>query len=141
MSAKDRAKILKDLKARRKLQKRMREIRKGRPRFLRYLSWRFWKFERHEYWRKPKGNDNKMRLQLKGYPPIVKFGYGSPAEIRYLHPSGLMPVIISNAKELERLDPSKHIIYIASNVGLKKRIELVKAAREKGFRIANPGAA
>ncbi len=123
------------LKERRKLQAKI--MKKNKPVFRRYLSWRFWKFERREYWRKPKGNDSKMRLQLKGYPPIVKAGYGTSREIRGLHPSGLKPVIISNAKELEKLDPAKHIVVISSTVGLRKRLAIVEAAREKGLRIAN----
>ena len=125
------------LRERRKLQRRLFK-RRDKPEFRRYLSWRFWKFERREYWRKPKGNDNKMRLQLKGYPPIVKVGYGTDAELRGLHPSGYEPVRVSNVKELDNLDPSRHIIIIASTVGLRKRLQLVEAARAKGFRIANP---
>jgi large subunit ribosomal protein L32e len=132
--------VLAQLRERRKLQEKLRKARSGKPEFLRYLSWRFWKFERREYWRKPKGIDNKMRLQLKGYPPIVKSGYGTDSELRGLHPSGLEPVIISNAKELESLDPARHIVYIASTVGLRKRLELVRIAREKGFKVANAGA-
>jgi len=134
-----REEAIRALRLRRSLQRRMRIIRDNRPKFLRYLSWRFWKFERHEYWRKPKSNDNKMRLQLKGYPPIVKIGYGSPAEIRYLHPSGLEPVVVFNVKELSSLDPKKHIIYIGSNVGLRKRMEILRVAQERGFKIANAG--
>jgi len=125
------------LRERRKLQRRMERERRSRPRFLRYLSWRFWKFERREYWRKPKGNDNKMRLQLKGYPPIVKVGYRTPSELRGLHPSGLEPVVVHSKGELEGLDPSRHIVYIASTVGLRKRLELIKAAKERGLRVAN----
>ncbi len=132
--------VLAQLRERRKLQEKLRKVRSGKPEFLRYLSWRFWKFERREYWRKPKGIDDKMRLQLKGYPPIVKSGYGTDSELRGLHPSGLEPVIISNAKELESLDPARHIVYIASTVGLRKRLELVRIAREKGFKVANAGA-
>jgi large subunit ribosomal protein L32e len=135
-----REEILASLKERRRLQRRMWRERSSRPVFLRYLSWRFWKFERHEYWRKPKGNDNKMRLQLKGYPPIVKIGYGTPSDIRGLHPSGLEPVVIHNERELEGLDPERHIVYIASTVGLRKRLELIRAAQERGFRVANAGA-
>ncbi len=123
------------LKARRSLQRRIAGKRK--PRFLRYLSWRFWKFERREYWRKPKGNDNKMRLQVKGYPPIVKSGYGTPGDIRGLHPSGLKPVIVNNARELEDLKPGEHIVYIASSVGLRKRLEIRRRARELGLKVAN----
>lgn len=129
------------LRERRRLQERLRRARSGKPVFLRYLSWRFWKFERREYWRKPKGNDSKMRLQIKGYPPIVKSGYGTDSELRGLHPSGLEPVVVSSAKELEALDPARHIVYIAGTVGLRKRLELVKVAREKGFKVANAGAA
>ncbi|BAN89729.1 50S ribosomal protein L32e [Aeropyrum camini] len=110
---------------------------KSRRRFLRYLSWRFWKFERRDYWRKPKGNDNKMRLQLKGYPPIVKVGYRTPRSIRGLHPSGLEPVVVSSVKELEGLSPERHIVYIASGVGLRKKQEIKRAALEKGLRVAN----
>lgn len=123
------------LRERRKLQRRI--AAKKKPVFRRYLSWRFWKFERREYWRKPKGNDNKMRLQLKGYPPVVKVGYGTPKEVRGLHPSGLEPVRVYNVKDLEGLDPSKHIVIIASTVGLKKRLQIVEAARARGLRVAN----
>ena len=135
-----RREVLAKLREQRKLQREIRKARSGRPVFRRYLSWRFWKFERREYWRKPKGIDNKMRLQLKGYPPIVKVGYRTDSSVRGLHPSGLEPVVVSNVKELESLDPARHIVYIASNVGLRKRIELVRAARERGFKVANAGA-
>ncbi len=129
------------LKEKRRLQARMRKERYGRPRFLRYLSWRFWKFERREYWRKPKGNDNKMRLQIKGYPPIVKVGYRTPRDIRGLHPSGLKPVWVSSPAELEKVDPEKHIVYIASTVGLRKRLQIIEKARQMGIKIANAGGA
>ncbi len=135
---KRRAEVLEKLRALRKLQRRIQA--KPRRVFLRYLSWRFWKFERHWYWRKPKGIDNKMRLQLKGYPPIVKVGYGTPGDIRGLHPSGLKPVVVSSVRDLEGLDPEKHLVYIASTVGLRKKAQILKAAREKGFRVANAGA-
>jgi len=135
-----REEVLAALREKRKMQKRMLRERRSRPVFLRYLSWKFWKFERREYWRKPKGIDNKMRLQLKGYPPIVKVGYRTPADIRGLHPSGLEPVVVHNEKELESLDPKRHIVYIASTVGLRKRLELIRAAQERGFRVANAGA-
>jgi large subunit ribosomal protein L32e len=78
-----------------------------------------------------------MRLQLKGYPPIVKVGYGSEAELRHLHPSGYEPARVSSLRDLENLDPKRHIVIIASQVGLRKRLQLVEAARAKGFRIAN----
>ncbi len=135
-----REEVLRALRERRRLQRRMWRERRSRPVFLRYLSWRFWKFERREYWRKPKGNDNKMRLQLKGYPPIVKVGYRTPSSFRGLHPSGLEPVVVHSERDLEGLEPGRHIVYIASTVGLRKRLELIRAARERGLRVANAGA-
>ncbi|MCE4610658.1 MAG: 50S ribosomal protein L32e [Desulfurococcales archaeon] len=132
-----RRRVIEKLRELRRLQKKLAGRKKGKPEFLRYLSWKFWKFERREYWRKPKGIDNKMRLQLKGYPPIVKSGYGSDSSMRGLHPSGLKPVVISSPRELEGLDPEKHIIYIASTVSVKKAMELRRLAEARGFRVAN----
>ncbi|MEM1873350.1 MAG: 50S ribosomal protein L32e [Acidilobaceae archaeon] len=126
------------LEALRELRRRQEEIKKKeKPDFVHYHHYRYWKFERRDSWRKPKGKDNKVRLEIKGYPPKVKSGYGTPEDIRGLHPSGLEPVVVSSVKDLEKLDPSRHIIYIASAVGLRKRAELVAVAEERGFRVAN----
>ncbi|MGC8557266.1 MAG: eL32 family ribosomal protein, partial [Fervidicoccus sp.] len=54
-----------------------------------------------------------------------------------VHPSGLRPVVIESRSQLENLDPKIHIVYLSSKLGLKKKIELMKLAREKGLRIAN----
>ena len=101
-----------------RLRKRMNA---KRPAFYRHLWWKFSKFDL--VWRKPKGNDNKMRLQLKGYPPIVKVGYRGPRAVRGLHPTGREIVIVHNVSELERVDKEAQIVYIARTVGKKKRIQ------------------
>ncbi len=113
------------------------KLKRKKPEFLRWLWWKFAKFQNNLKWKRPRGKDNKMRLKLKGYPPLVSVSYSMPSDLRFLHPSGLVPVTVSSVKDLEKLDPSKHIVYISSTVGLKKRIELVKLAKEKGFKVAN----
>ncbi len=113
------------------------KLKRKKPEFLRWLWWKFAKFQNNLKWKRPRGKDNKMRLKLKGYPPLVSVSYSMPSDLRFLHPSGLAPVTVSSARDLEKLDPSKHIVYISSTVGLRKRIELVKLAKEKGFKVAN----
>ncbi|MCE4617069.1 MAG: 50S ribosomal protein L32e [Desulfurococcales archaeon] len=118
---------------------RIRKIRARKRKFVRYLAWRFWKLGRKESWRKPKGNDNKMRLQVKGYPPIVKVGYRTPKDIRGLHPSGRRIVIIQGFKDLDRVNPETDIAVIASAVGLKLKLRILEEAEKRGIRVANPG--
>jgi len=115
-----------------------KRLKSRKPEFLRHLWWKKPKFRNDPKWRKPKGIDNKMRLRRKGYPPIVEVGYRGPRKVRGYHPSGLIPVVVHSLDDLSKLDPGKHIVYIGSSVGLKKRIELMKTAVEKGFKIANP---
>jgi large subunit ribosomal protein L32e len=114
-----------------------RTLKRRRPEFVRYGWWRLEKFKNQWAWRKPKGNDNKMRLMIKGYPAIVKIGYRGPAEVRGLHPTGLRPIVVSSKRDLEGLDPEKHLVYIAGSVGTRKRLEILAKARELGLRVAN----
>ncbi len=132
-----RQQVLKNLRKQRKKMKKAIEARNDLPEFIRYHWWRYFRLERGYKWRKPKGNDNKSRLQLKGYPPIVKIGYRTPKEVRGLHPSGLEPVIVHNVKDLEKVDKERQIVYIAGSVGKRKREIIVKRAAELGIRIAN----
>jgi large subunit ribosomal protein L32e len=114
------------------------EMNRERPEFLRHLWWKKPKFKNEPKWRKPKGIDNKMRRQLKGFPPVVKIGYRGPSLVRGLHPTGLKPVVVHNVSELEGLNPATTIIYISGSVGLRKKVEIFNAASSKGFRVANP---
>ncbi|WP_421078434.1 50S ribosomal protein L32e [Methanothermococcus sp. Ax23] len=88
-------------------------------------------------WRRPKGLHSGMRKQLKHRPAIVKIGYRAPTLVRGLHPSGLEDVLIHNVKELEALNPETQGARVASTVGKRKRVEIVKRANELGIRLLN----
>ncbi len=120
-----------------KIVKERKRYNARKPQFLRWLWWKFPKFENNLKWKSPKGKDNPVRLHLKGYPPTAGIGYGTRSDLRSLHPSGLKPIVIHSVKELESLDPSKHIVYISSTLGLKKYLEIIEKAKAKGLKIAN----
>lgn len=113
------------------------------PEFLRYDSDKYFRLGRYEKWRRPKGIDNKTRLKLKGFPPIVTIGYRKPKEIRGLHPSGYKPVVVSNINQLEQLKEKKdtYAIILSGKLGLKKRLEILAKAKEYGIKVLNVGEA
>ena len=119
-----------------RLLKLREELKRRKPEFVRCESWRYKRLK--EAWRKPKGIDNKMRLQVKGWPKLVKVGYRGPKEVRGLHPSGLRDVLVHNVEELKKLDPSRDGARIASGVGREKRMEIVEMAKKLGIRVFNP---
>ena len=115
---------------------KLRKIAKAKkPNFVRQDSHK--KAEIKERWRRPRGLHSKMRLHKKGYRRTPSKGYRSPSIIRGLHPSGLAPIIVSSKKELENIDVQNHGAVIAKSIGMRKRIELVNYAKEKGIAILN----
>ena len=138
------AKIRENLKMKREVSPEMRrllrvrlEMERREPDWMRMDEWRFWRIERQDRWRRPKGLDNKIRHQIKGYPPLVKVGYRQPKAVRGLHPSGFEVVRVWRPEDLDNIDPSRQAIVIASTVSKRKRIEIVKKALEKGIKIIN----
>lgn len=129
--------VLKTLRAKRKMMTKIIKIRTSKPRFLRNLWWKFDKFQNNLKWKRPRGKDNPMRLALKGYPPAAGSGYRSPIRFRNIHPCGMKMIVVSTVDEIKRLDPNEYMLYISSNVGLKKKLEIVSIAKSMGFKIAN----
>jgi large subunit ribosomal protein L32e len=114
----------------------LRRLKKEKtPKFQRQESWRYVRI--HEPWRKPKGIDSHMRLSVKGWPALVKIGYRAPRLVRGLHPSGYRDVLVHNLQELETLSRETEAARIAAGVGLRKRIELARRAKELGIRVLN----
>ncbi len=115
-----------------------KEKKKKNPSFARYESWRYKKLK-NSGWRKQRGIDNKTRRKTKTGVKSPHIGYGTPKQIRGLHPSGLQDIIVMHLHELDNLDPEIHGIRVARRLGARKRIELVDTARDKGFKVLNIG--
>ena len=111
-------------------------IRRSRPRFLRMESWRYLRVK--DSWRKPRGIDNHMRREKKGWPKIVKIGYRGPVHSRGLHPTGFRDVLVHNVGELSGLNPEKDAVRLGSSLGGRKRLEVAIKAKEIGLKILNP---
>ena len=118
------------------LEKR-KKVSEHRPTFVRQESWRYDRLA--ENWRKPKGKDNKMRLQVSGVPRLVKVGYRGPKAVRGLHPSGYTDNLVYNTSDLLSLDSKKDAIRIGHIVGKLKRKEILIKAAELGIKVLNPG--
>ena len=88
-------------------------------------------------WRRPKGIHNKLRMGFKGKGNSVSIGYRNPVKIRYLHSSGLQPLLIHNIKDLENLDNSRQGALLSSSLGIKSKIALLKKAVELNIHILN----
>ena len=107
-----------------------------KPEFKRYESHKKLRL-RDKSWRRPRGMDNKLRKRIAGKKP-VSVGFGTPAEVRHLHPSGYREVLVSNPAQLEGVDAEREAIRVASSVGLRKRLAIEDKAKELGIKILNP---
>jgi large subunit ribosomal protein L32e len=82
-----------------------------------------------------------MRLQVKGWPPLVKIGFRGPRASRGLHPSGLMERLVRSLRELEAVEPTREAARFAHSLGRRMRATLLARARLRGVRVLNPGKA
>ena len=80
-----------------------------------------------------------MRRGLKYRPKMPSVGYGSPKEVRNLHPSGFREVMVYNTNDLETINPSVEAARIGHGVGTRKRMTIEKKAADLKIRILNPG--
>jgi len=108
---------------------------KRKPRFVRQDAHK--KKRVGSGWRRPKGMDSKMRLGKKGHRKCVSVGYGSAKKTRGLHKSGLSIVIANSKDDVEKIYAAKSGAVIASSVGKKKRVEIIKKCQERSIKILN----
>ncbi|HLD48907.1 MAG TPA: eL32 family ribosomal protein [archaeon] len=99
------------------------------------------KFRRQDYfrysrlgkkWRRPKGLQSKQRIKKGGSGFRPRIGYGSSAKKEI--------ILIKNVNELLNIKKSDRAIYmISSTVGLKKKIDIAKKAKEIKFPVKGIG--
>lgn len=78
-----------------------------------------------------------MRLKKRGYPRVVEVGYGSPRDVKGMHPKGLFPVTVYSVKDLANIDSKTQGIVIASSVGLLKKKLIFDEAVKKKITVLN----
>lgn len=125
-----------DAKTRKLLDLRAEKLSK-QPRFLRNEWFRYNRLER--VWRRPRGQTNKLRENYRYRPAKVRIGYGKPAAVRGIHPSGFREVSVHRSEDLSGVDPRTQAVRIGSTVGTRKRRQIVEAADKLGIRVLNRG--
>jgi len=113
------------------------KIDKKKPDFVRPESWRYKRLDPR--WRRPRGLDNKVRRQIKGWPTSPRMGYRTPKAVRNLHPSGLEEVLINSLADLSSVDPQRQAVRIGGRVGGRKRDLILTEVTKIGIRVLNPG--
>lgn len=112
-----------------------KKISQKRPDFVRQEANRFPRLG--EKWRSCTGIRSKMRLKKKGRAAIVESGYRGPVLARGLHPSGKREVLVYNLEDLDKIDPPTVVVRIASNVGKRKRLEIIEKSKTLGVAVVN----
>ncbi len=90
-----------------------------------------------DVWRRPRGLHSKQRRQFSAKGVLPRPGYGSPAAIRGMHPSGYEEVRVFTPAELAGLNPESQAIRIGGSVGNRKRGEIQTRALELGLKVLN----
>lgn len=120
--------------------RRLFNVRKAqkskKPAFNRYCHHKFKRLNKS--WRHPRGLQSKQRAGFLGKGAMASVGYGSPAAVRGLHPSGYDEFLISTPDELELVDPEFEAIRIAAKVGGRKKAIIEAKAAERNIKVLNP---
>ena len=103
-----------------------------KPKFLRQDAQRLVRLSNK--WIAPKGRHSKMRFRLRSYRKQPSTGYSSPKQVRGLTRQGHELIVINNITELEGVITP---VVIASKLGKKSKIEIIKRCQDKKIEILN----
>ena len=88
-------------------------------------------------WRKPKGIHSKIRHHFKGRGKMPSPGYKSPRQVKGLNAAGLKVARVFTVDNLEKVNKEKVGIVIPKDLGMKKRFEILKKAKELNIAVLN----
>ena len=111
------------------------KLKAKKPVFIRHDSHK--KVRVSNVWRKPKGRQNKMRLNKKGYARSRSTGYSSPKLSYGLSREGFIQTVITSITQLAGLDPKKNAIIVSRTLGLRRKQEIILAANKQNIKILN----
>ena len=116
---------------------KVRKVQKGKkPTFKRADAHKYKRIDSN--WRRPRGLQGKKRRHYKSKGAIVQVGYGSPAAVKGLHPSGYSEVLVNTVSDVDNVDASAEAIRIARTVGARKRAWIEAKASELNIKVLNP---
>ncbi|MBI3026800.1 50S ribosomal protein L32e [Candidatus Woesearchaeota archaeon] len=110
-------------------------IKYKKPEFIRQDNPKRMKL--NDKWRKPKGIHSKIRHSFKGRRKMPSPGYKSPRKVKCLHNSGLKMIVVQSVDDLLNIKKENEGAVISKNVGMKKRLKILKKAKELDVNILN----
>ncbi|HLC50043.1 MAG TPA: 50S ribosomal protein L32e [Candidatus Nanoarchaeia archaeon] len=114
-----------------------KEMKERKPHFIRQDDHRRMRIQNQDKWRKPKGVHSKIRHAFKGRRKMPSPGYKSPVAVKGLHHSGLKMVHVATEKELAKVNKSSEGIIVSANLGMRRKLEILKKAKELGLTVLN----
>ncbi len=110
-------------------------IKEKKPDFIRQDNPKRMKV--NDKWRKPKGIHSKIRHHFKGRRKMPSTGYKSPKKVKGFHSSGLIMVRVFSSADVKNIKKENEGIIIPKNIGMKKRLEILKKSKELGVKTLN----
>lgn len=111
------------------------KIKSKKPDFIRQDNPKRMKL--NDKWRKPKGIHSKIKHKFKGRRKMPSPGYKSPKKVKGLHESGLKIINVSSVSGLLNLKKTIEGAVIPKSIGMKKRLDILKKAKELEINILN----
>ena len=112
-----------------------KELKERKPDFIRQDNPKRRKL--NDKWRKPKGIHSKIRHHFKGRRKMPSPGYKSPVAVKGLHSTGLEMIRVYSVDEVSKLNKSTQGIIVSRAVGKKKKLEILKKAKELNVQVLN----